>query len=90
MKRCKKPKITCVLKNGHRPTCIAAAGLTIEIKGTPPEWPQEARFFYPDNQPFLVVFMNPAFEYVAGNHQDKGDRALYWVTSVAGWQKRKN
>lgn len=60
MKRhCRGLKIRSVLDSGSRPYIIATAGEPIEIKGIPPDWSQEARFFYPDNQPILMMFKSP-------------------------------
>jgi hypothetical protein len=40
-KNCKETKIKKLLDDGLRPALIATAGSPIEIKGVPPEWPQD-------------------------------------------------
>jgi hypothetical protein len=75
-KNCKEAKIKSLLDDGLRPTLVATAGSPIEIKGVPPEWPQEARFFYPDNQPVLVVFTKTASPPASSGFHGKGDKAF--------------
>lgn len=84
MKNCKEAKIKRLLDDGLRPTLIATAGSPVEIKGVPPEWPQEARFFYPDNQPVLVVFTNAASPPSLSGVQGKGDKA-FTLGDLSSW-----
>ena len=74
-KHCKELKIRDVLDDKFSPYLIATAGEPIEIKGVPLHWSQEARFFYSDNQPVLIVFKT--LENLDGIDKqiDKGDKA---------------
>jgi hypothetical protein len=83
-KNCKETKIKKLLDDGLRPALIATAGSPIEIKGVPPEWPQEARFFYPDNQPVLVVFTNTATPPSSSSFHGKGDKA-FTLGDLSSW-----
>lgn len=73
-KHCKELKIRDVLDNEFRPYLIATAGDPIEIKGVPPDWSPEARFFYPDNQPVLIVFTTPENLDGTDKQNNKGDK----------------
>jgi len=73
-KHCKELKIGDVLDGEFSPYLIATAGEPIEIKGVPPDWSQEARFFYPDNQPVLIVFKTPDNLDGTDKQNDKGDK----------------
>lgn len=83
-KHCKNHKIKTLLHRGLRPALITTAGSPVEIKGLPPEWPQEDRFFYPDNQPVLVVFTNSASTTLPSNFQGKGDKG-FTLGDLNGW-----
>ena len=83
-KHCKNDKIKPLLHRGLRPTLIATAGSPVEIKGVPTEWPQEDRLFYPDNQPVLVVFTNPASPASPSVFQGKGDKG-FTLGELNGW-----
>ena len=74
-KHSKESKIRDVLDDGFHPYLIATAGDPIEIKGVPSDWSQEAKFFYPDNQPVLVVFKIPKNSDENDSKNDKGDKA---------------
>jgi hypothetical protein len=76
-KHCKNDKIKPLLHKGLRPTLIATAGSPVEIRDIPPEWPQEDKFFYPDNQPVLVVFQTSPFH-------GKGDKG-FTLGDLNGW-----
>jgi hypothetical protein len=74
-KHCKELQLSRdVLASEFRPYLIATAGDPIEIKGLPPDWAQEARFFYPDNQPVLIVFKAPENLDRNDKQNDKGDK----------------
>ena len=73
-KHCEKLKIRDVLDDEIRPYLIATAGDPIEIKGLPPDWSQEARFSYPDNQPVLMVFKTPENLDGTDKQNNKGDK----------------
>lgn len=73
-KHCKEPKIIGVLDSKLRPYLIATLGHPIEIKGVPSDWAQEARFFYPDNQPVVMAFKVSGNSDVFDSQKDKGDK----------------
>ena len=73
-KHCEKLKIRDVLDDKFRPYLIATAGDPIEIKGLPPDWSLEERFFYPDNQPVLIVFKTPENLDGTDKQNNKGDK----------------
>ena len=72
-------KIKAVLADGYCPHLIATAGQPVRIEGIPEVWPQEAKFFYPDNQPVLMVFK------VSDNQgKDKGEKVCT-LGELIGW-----
>jgi len=55
-RKTKQEKIKNVLSKSFKPSLITTAGNPTPIYGIPDEWPQDEKFFYPDNQPILYIF----------------------------------